>query len=183
MSKKEAPKKGNISELQKNVSTEFEKIKDSEKDHKAELDTIKIEYANEVSMNDDQKCYLIQISTQNLAGFKKVHSLLTKKLEEHLGNNVILIPKRKRVNGKEYRTFVSKKVPRDKTLTAVFDGYLDDILYPATIVGKRVRYPVGKTRVYKVIVDPLDKESVEYRIPAITACYKAITNRILEIQF
>ena len=183
MSKKEAPKKGNISELQKNVSTEFEKIKDTEKDHKAELDTIKIEYANEVPMNDDQKCYLIQISTQNLAGFKKVHSLLTKKLGEHLGNNVILIPKRKRVNGKEYRTFVSKKVPRDKTLTAVFDGYLDDILYPATIVGKRVRYPVGKTRVYKVIVDPLDKESVEYRIPAITACYKAITNRILEIQF
>ena len=183
MYKKEAPKKGNISELQKNVSTEFEKIKDTEKDHKAELDTIKIEYANEVTMNDDQKCYLIQISTQNLAGFKKVHSLLTKKLEEHLGNNVILIPKRKRVNGKEYRTYVSKKVPRDKTLTAVFDGYLDDILYPATIVGKRVRYPVGKTRVYKVIIDPLDKESVEYRIPAIIACYKAITNRILEIQF
>ena len=183
MSKKEAPKKGNISELQKNVSTEFEKIKDSEKDHKAELDTIKIEYANEVSMNDDQKCYLIQISTQNLAGFKKVHSLLTKKFETHLANTVILIPKRKRVNGKEYRTYVSKKVPRDKTLTAVFDGYLDDILYPATIVGKRVRYPVGKTRTYKVIVDPLDKELVEDRIPAITACYKAITNRKLEIQF
>ena len=88
-----------------------------------------------------------------------------------------------RVNGKEYRTYVSKKVPRDKTLTAVFDGYLDDILYPATIVGKRVRYPVGKTRTYKVIVDPLDKELVEDRIPAITACYKAITNRKLEVQF
>ena len=183
MSKKEAPKKGNISELQKNVSTEFEKIKDSEKDHKAELDTIKIEYANEVSMNDDQKCYLIQISTQNLAGFKKVHSLLTKKFEQHLSDTVILIPKRKRVNGKEYRTFISKKVPRDKTLTAVFDGYLDDILFPAIIVGKRVRYSVGKTRTYKVLVDPLDKEMIEYKIPAITACYKAITNRKLEVEF
>ena len=134
-------------------------------------------------MNDDQKCFLIQISTQNLSGFKKVHALLTKKFEEHLSDNVILIPKRKRVNGKEYRTYVSKKVPRDKTLTAVFDGYLDDILYPATIVGKRVRDPVGKTRIYKVIVDPLDKELVESRIPAITACYKAITNRKLEIEF
>ena len=94
-----------------------------------------------------------------------------------------MIPKRKRVNGKEYRTYISKKVPRDKTLTAVFDGYLDDILFPATIVGKRVRYPVGKTRTYKVIVDPLDKETVEYKIPAITACYKAITNRKLEVEF
>ena len=46
-------------------------------------------------MNDDQKCYLIQISTQNLSGFKKVHSLLTKKLEEHLTSTVIVIPARK----------------------------------------------------------------------------------------
>ena len=147
MSKKEGVKKGAVSEIQKNVSNELEKIKDTEKEHKAELESIKIEHANEVQMSDDQKCYLIQISTQNLG------------------------------------TYVSKKVPRDKTLTAVFDGYLDDILYPATIVGKRVRYPVGKTRIYKVIVDPLDKELVESRIPAITACYKAITNRKLEIEF
>ena len=183
MSKKENQKKGKVSEIQKNVSTALEKIKDSEKDHKAELDPLKIEYTNEVKINDDQKCYLIQISTQNLAGFKKVHSLLTKKFEQHLSDTVILIPSRKRVNGKEYRTFISKKVPRDKTLTAVFDGYLDDILFPAIIVGKRVRYSVGKTRTYKVLVDPLDKEIIEYKIPAITACYKAITNRKLEVEF
>ena len=134
-------------------------------------------------MSDDQKCYLIQISTSNLAGFKKVHSLLTKKLEESLSNPVILIPAKKRVNGKEYRVYVSKKVPRDRTLTAVFDGYLDDILYPATIVGKRIRYPTGKTRTFKVLVDPLDKDVVEYKVPAMVACYRALTNRKLEIEF
>ena len=183
MSKKEGSKKGGVSEIQKNVSNALEKIKDSEKDHKNELESIKIEYTNEVKMEDDQKCYLVQISTQNLAGFKKVHSLLTKKLEEHLSNPVIIIPSRKRVNGNEYRSFVSKKVPRDRTLTSVFDAYLDDILYPATIVGKRIRYPVGKTRTYKVLVDPLDKETVEYKIRAMTACYRALTNRKLEIEF
>ena len=183
MSKKEGSKKGAVSETQKNVAIALEKIKDSEKDHKSELESLKIEHANEVQFEEDQKCYLIQISTQNLAGFKKVHSLLTKKLEEHLSNPVVIIPARKRVNGKEYRAFVSKKVPRDRTLTAVFDGYLDDILYPATIVGKRTRYSVGKTRTYKVLVDPLDKENVEYKLPAMTACYRALTNRKLEIEF
>ena len=184
MSKKENQKKGAVSEIQKNVSNALEKIKDTEKEHKAELDPLKIEFANEIKMNENQKCYLIQVSTPNLAGFKKVHSLLTKKLEEHLSNNVMIIPARKRVNGKEYRSFVSKKVPRDRTLTAVFDSYLDDILYPAIIVGKRIRYPVGKTtRTYKVIIDPLDKESINHRLDAIKACYKALTNRILDIEF
>ena len=179
--KKESSKKS--SETQKIVSTAFEKIKDSEKEHKTDLEPIKIEHSNEVQMSDDQKCYLIQISTTNLAGFKKVHSLLTKKLEESLSNPVILIPAKKRVNGKEYRVYVSKKVPRDRTLTAVFDGYLDDILYPATIVGKRIRYPTGKTRTFKVLVDPLDKDVVEYKVPAMVACYRALTNRKLEIEF
>ena len=183
MSKKEGNKKTKVSEIQKNVSTALEKIKDNEKEHKAELEPIKVEHANEVQMSEDQKCFLIQISTTNLAGFKKVHALLTKKLEEHLSNPVVLIPAKKRVNGKEYSTFVSKKVPRERTLTAVFDGYLDDILYPATIVGKRIRYPAGKTRTFKVFVDPLDKEVIQYKLPAITACYRALTNRKLEVDF
>ena len=131
--------------FKKNVSNALEKIKDSEKDHKSESETLKIE--------DDQKCYLIQISTQNLTGSKKNHSLLTKKLEDHLSNPVIIIPSRKRVNCKEYHTYASIKVLKDRTLTAIFDSYHDDILYLPTIVGKRIRYPLGKTRTYKVLVD------------------------------
>ena len=57
MSKKDGVKKGAVSEIQKNVSNELEKIKDTEKEHKAELESIKIEHANEVQMNDDQKCF------------------------------------------------------------------------------------------------------------------------------
>ena len=181
--KKEGSKKSKVPEIQRNASNALDKIKDSEKDYKTELDQIQIDHANEVDMSDDKKCCLIQVSSPNMVGFKKVHSLLTKKLEEELSIPVIVIPSKKRVNGKEYRTYVSKKVPRDRTLTAVFDGYLDDILFPATIVGKRIRYPTGKIRTYKVLVDPLDKEIVEYKLPAMVACYRALTNRKLEIEF
>ena len=183
MSKKEGAKKGAISEIQKSLASALEKIKDTEKDHKAELESIKIEHANEVQMEKDKKCFLVQISTQNMAGFKKLHSMLTKNLEERLSSPVMIIPERKRVNGKDYRTFVSKKVPRDRTLTSVFDKYLDDILYPATIVGKRIRHSAGKTRTFKVIVDPLDKEVIDYKLPSIISCYRALTNRNLEVEF
>ena len=125
--KKEGSKKTKVNETKKNVSIVVEKIKDSEKDHKEikdALEQIKIEHANEIQINDDRKCVLVLISTPNLVGYKKVHATLTKKLEEQLSNPVVIIPAKKRVNGKEYRTYVSKKVPRDRTLTAVFDGYL-----------------------------------------------------------
>ena len=181
--KKEYTKKTKISQIQKDVTDAFVKIKESEKEHKADLDQIQIEHAKEIEMTDDKKCCLIQVSTNNMSNLKKIHSLLSKKLEENLSIPVILIAAKKRVNGKEYRTYVSKKVPRDRTLTAVFDGYLDDILFPATIVGKRIRYPSGKLRAYKVLVDPLDKENIEYKLPAMIACYKALTNRKLEIEF
>ena len=48
MSKKESSKKGSVSENQKIVSNVLEKIKDSEKEHKTELEAVKIENANEV---------------------------------------------------------------------------------------------------------------------------------------
>ena len=180
--KKEGSKKSKVTEIEKNVSTTLDKIKDSEKE-KTDLKSIQLEHVNEVDMGKGQKCYLVQVSTTNVAGYKRVHSLITKKLEESLSSTVILILAKKRVNGKDFRSFVSKKVPRDRTLTSVFDGYLDDIIFPATIVGKRIRYPTGKIRSYKVFVDPLDKEVVEDKLPAIIACYKALTNRKLEVEF
>ena len=48
MSKKEGTKKGAASEIQKNVINALETIKDSIKDHKSELETLKIEHSNEV---------------------------------------------------------------------------------------------------------------------------------------
>ena len=59
MSKKENQKKEVKSEIEKNIINALEKIKDSEKEHKAELEPLKIEHANEIKMSDDKKCYLI----------------------------------------------------------------------------------------------------------------------------
>ena len=171
----------------RNILNAFEIVKDLDKEHKSELDTIKIEQANKVLLDfyDDKSIYyLIQISAQDISGFRKIHSYLTKKMEERLNNPVIIILKRNRINGKDYKTFTSKKVPRDKTLTAVFDNYyLEDLLYPATIIGKRVSYSVGNKRIFKVYVDPLDKEIIQHKIPVIIDAYRALTNRLLTIEF
>jgi len=40
--------------------------------------------------------------------------------------------------------------PRSRTLTTVHDGILEDVVYPAEIVGKRVRYHLDGAKVMKV---------------------------------
>jgi small subunit ribosomal protein S7e len=40
--------------------------------------------------------------------------------------------------------------PRTRTLTAVHDGILEDVVFPAEIVGKRVRYRLDGAKIIKV---------------------------------
>jgi small subunit ribosomal protein S7e len=42
--------------------------------------------------------------------------------------------------------------PCTRTLTAVHDAILEDVVYPAEIVGKRVRYHADGAKVMKVCV-------------------------------
>jgi len=172
-----------VNEITKNLTTVLTRIQENDQNIKKDLENLKIENANEISIGSDKRCYLVQVNESSVKNLHNVHSDIVKKLEEHFSTPVVIVPYRKKINGKLFRKFRGNKVPRDKTLSAVYDSYLEDLLYPATIVGKRVRYPKGKSRLYKVFVDPFDREHIEYKINAITACYKGLTNRDLVVEF
>ena len=177
---KDSKKKTQETELEKNCINLLNKIKSNEKDTK-ELDSIKIVNASEVAVEGNKNCILIQVEAPE-KDLKKVNHLLSSKFEEQFSTPVVIIPAKKRINGNLYQKYQGTKVPRDKTLSAIFDGYLDDLVYPATIVGKRIRFPKGKVRHFKVQIDKIDKEVIDYKIPSITACYKALTNRDLQVE-
>jgi small subunit ribosomal protein S7e len=172
-----------VNEITKNLTTVLTRIQENDQSIKKDLENLKIENANEISIGSDKRCYLVQVNEASVKSLHNVHTDIVKKLEEHFSTPVVIVPFRKKINGKLFRKFRGSKVPRDKTLSAVYDAYLEDLVYPATIVGKRVRYPNGKSRVYKVFVDPIDKDTIEYKVNAIVACYKGLTNRDLTIEF
>jgi small subunit ribosomal protein S7e len=175
--------RSNVNEITKNLTTVMARIQESDQKLKKDLENVKVEVANEIAVGLDKRCYLVQVNESSVKNLQNVHSELVKKLEDHFNTPVVIVPHRKTINGKLFRKYIGTKVPRNKTLSAVYDSVLEDLVYPATIVGKRTRYPSGKSRVYKVFVDPLDRESVEYKQNAIASAYKALTNRELVIEF
>jgi len=147
------------------------------------MKTIKIENVSEFKYEENKTFVLINVNESAIKSLQKVHVDLVKRLESTLGKPVIVIPSRKTVDGKKYRKFIGKKVPRTKTLTYVRDNLLEDLVFPATIVGKRTRFPRGQKEQLKVFVDPVDKEVIASKTSAICVGYKSLTGHELSIVF
>jgi len=170
-----------LNDVAKNLTTALHSVQDP--DLKKDFESIKIDNAAEVMTSDNKRCFLVQVAEDSVKTVHRVHEELVKKLESKFHNPVVIVPNRKRINGNLFRKYRGKKVPRTQTLTHVYDALLQDIIYPAAVVGKRVRYPKGKARVFKVFVDKSDKNLIEYKLNAIVATYKAFTNRELQVEF
>ena len=175
--------KNQVNEMNKKLNTVFHKISEADPSLKQTIESIKIDKAEEIVVDDRNKCLLIQIEEGSYQNVKKIHKELVKSLEDQFSTPVVLVPNRKIVNGNTFRRYVGKRAPRAKTLTSAFSSALEDVLQPATIVGMRTRFPRGGNRLFKVFVDSIDKESVGYKTLAISASYKHITKRSLEIEF
>ena len=65
----------------------------------------------------------------------------------------------------------------------VHAAILEDIVFPTEIVGKRVRYKLDQSKVMKVLLDPKDRNSVEYKLETYAGVYKKLTGRDVVFEF
>jgi len=73
--------------------------------------------------------------------------------------------------------------PRSRTLTAVQDAILEDIVYPTEIEGKRTRCKVDGTKILKVYLNSKDQPNVESRIGTYAHVYQKLTNKHVSFSF
>ncbi|OUC49438.1 ribosomal protein S7e [Trichinella nativa] len=76
-----------------------------------------------------------------------------------------------------------QKRPRSRTLAAVHDEYLNDIVFPAEIVGKRIRVRLDGSRLLKVHLDRNQKAAVEHKTETFAAVYKHLTGKEVKFEF
>jgi small subunit ribosomal protein S7e len=138
----------------------------------------------QVELGAGKKAIVIFVPVPSLAGFHKIQARLTRELEKKFSDrHVVFVAQRRilpvptrRTNGKQPR-------PRSRTLTAVHDAILDDLVYPTEIIGKRLRQKVDGSKTLKVFLDAKDATSLEYKLDTFSAVYKKLTGKAVTFEF
>merc|ERR1711894_564528 len=154
-------------------------------DLKEQLRELYITAAKEVEVQG-KTAIIISIPPPQLQAYQKIQTRLVRELEKKFsGKHVVFIANR-RILPKPTRKTRSKnkqKRPRSRTLTAVHDAILEDLVFPAEIVGKRIRIKLDGSRLIKVHLDRNQQTNVESKIDTFSGVYKKLTGKDVNFEF
>lgn len=125
---------------------------------------------------------IIMIHYRSLAAVKKVHTRLVSELEKRFARPVVLIFQRT-ILPKYLKSKGQQKRPYSRTLTVVHDNILEDLMYPVSILGRRMRVKTDGKRVFKVLLDPNQKDLIENKLGHLAAIYRKLTNKDVVFEF
>ncbi|OAF69866.1 40S ribosomal protein S7 [Intoshia linei] len=135
---------------------------------------------------DGKFVIVIVVPFRQCESYRKLNLRLVTEFEKRLnGKTVIILTDRKMLNKpKRGKKMTEKqKRPRSRTLTSVYENMLEDIVYPARIVGKRIRISTDCSKLYKIHLDEGKRSYSEPRAWAYKHVYQCLTGRKMEIQF
>ena len=128
------------------------------------------------------KVLLVRIPYRSLVPFQKSSSEVIAQLEKKF-NWPTIVSAVRNIQSKSAVTHASQMRPRSRTLTAVHQATLEDVVFPATITGKHTRISADGKKATKIFIDPLDKEIVEDKAEAMAAVYQKLTTHKVTIGF
>merc|ERR1712063_50443 len=155
-------------------------------DLKAQLRELNITAAKEIEVGGSRKAIIIFVPVPQLKSFQKIQVRLVRELEKKFsGKHVVFIAQRRILAKPTRKTKRSNKQkrPRSRTLTAVHDAMLEDLCFPAEIVGKRIRIKLGGSRLFKVHLDKTQQTNIEHKLETLSAVYKKLTGKEVTFEF
>ena len=120
-----------------------------------------------------------------LKSFQAIQVKLTRELEKKFSGSHVIVIGQRTILGKSFaRDHRTKGIrPRSRTLTAVQDAILDDIIFPTEIEAKRTRCKVDGSRILKVYLNSKDQAEVETRTATFASVYRKLTNKQISFEF
>ncbi|KAL9191340.1 hypothetical protein ACHAXT_001046 [Thalassiosira profunda] len=172
-------------EFETQVADAIQQVEMTSTELKASLRDLHITAAKEVECGAGRKAIVIYVPYKLQRPFQKIQARLVRELEKKFSGRHVLIVAQRNILGKSYaRSQKTKGLrPRSRTLTAVQDAILEDIVYPTEITGKRTRCKVDGRRILKVYLDGRDQANVEGRTDTYAAVYGKLTNKQVSFHF
>ena len=131
------------------------------------------------------KAIVIYVPFKLNKAFRAIQQRLVRELEKKFSGAYVLIIAQRTILGKTYSRSVKTQGvrPRSRTLTAVQDAILDDIVYPTEIEGKRTRCKVDGSKILKVYLSSKDQANIEGRTSSYASVYNKLTNKNVSFHF
>ncbi|CAJ2636915.1 40S ribosomal protein S7-1-like [Trifolium pratense] len=169
-------------EFEESVGQALFDLENTNHELKSELKDLYINSAVQIDVSANRKAVLINVPFRLRKTFRKVQVRLVRELEKKFsGKDVILIATRRIVRPPKKGSAAQR--PRSRTLTAVHEAILEDVVFPAEIVGKRIRYRVDGSKIMKVFLDPKERNNTEYKLETFTAVYRKLSGKDVVFEY
>ncbi|KAL8152289.1 hypothetical protein V2J09_010049 [Rumex salicifolius] len=170
------------SEFEETVAQAFFDLENTNTDLKSDLKDLYINSAVHIDVSSNRKAVVIHVPYRLRKAYRKIHVRLVNELEKKFsGKDVVVIATRRTVNPPKKGS--AAKRPRSRTLTSVHEGILEDIVQPAEIVGKRVRYNFDGSKVMKVFLDPKARNQTENKLDSFSGVYRKLCGKDVVFEY
>merc|ERR1740121_3361238 len=148
-------------------------------DIKGDLRDVVISAAKEVEVKNNMRAVIVYFPYRVWVTVKKIQGRLIRELEKKFQKKKVVFVANRTILDLNFRRRGLKVRPRSRTLTAVHDSILEDVVGPTEIVGRRTRITTDGTKLMKIFLDPKDKEKadVDTKLTTFAAVYKKLTNK------
>ena len=167
-----------VSDLEVKVAEALVDLESTVEELKTELRTLQISSVKELEVGHGKKSIVVFVPVPMLKGFRKIQTRLVRELEKKFSDRPVLIVAQRRILPKESRkSRVKQARPRSRTLAAVHESTLEDLVYPTEIVGKRIRVKKDGSKIIKVFLDRKDHGAIDYKLDTFSSVYKKLTGK------
>ncbi|VFQ99944.1 unnamed protein product [Cuscuta campestris] len=170
------------SEFEITVAQALYDLENTNSDLKSDLKDLFINSATQIDVSGSRKAVVVHVPYRLRKAFRKIHPRLVRELEKKFsGKDVVVIATRRIVRPPKKGAAVQR--PRSRTMTAVHEAILEDMVFPAEIVGKRIKYRIDGSKIMKVLLDTKSRNDTEYKLDTFTSVYRKLSGKDVVFEY